>query len=158
MALAWEEMYIYAKQYYLYHHDLLVPIRFKTNDGFTYDSNGKINLGLWIARQRVKIDPKSERGKKLLMIGMIFNIKDSKTRIKRICVQKKINVELNKYRLNVISIELFEGLINYLEKNNLKLTENGTLNPIFNASIQELEETYNISFDELNMLKKLDKR
>ncbi len=153
MALAWKEMYSYAKHYYLYHHNLLVPIRFKTNDGLTYDKNGRINLGQWIFRERKRANPESERGKKLLMIGMIFNIKDSKTRIKKICLQKKINVELNKYRLNVISIELFEGLINYLEKNNLKLTENGTLNPIFNASIQELEETYNISFDELNMLK-----
>ena len=50
--LRWNEMYGYAKIYYEYHGDLKVPYDFKTNDGYTYDENGKINLGRWNQNQR----------------------------------------------------------------------------------------------------------
>ena len=70
--LSWEEMYEYAKKYYESHGDLEVKYTFKTNDGITYDPNGKINLGLWITTQRQRCLPESERGKLLLEIGMRF--------------------------------------------------------------------------------------
>ena len=67
---SWNEIYQYAKKYYDFYGDLEVPAKFKTNDGITYDSNGKINLGKWITTQRSRCLPESERGKLLLQIGM----------------------------------------------------------------------------------------
>ena len=51
-ALSWDEMYQYAKKYYESYGNLEIKVTFKTNDGITYDPNGKINLGRWIANQR----------------------------------------------------------------------------------------------------------
>ena len=70
--LPWEEMYEYAKKYYEHHNNLEVPQKFKTDDGYTYNENGKINLGTWVYSQRTRNLPTSERGKLLLKIGMDF--------------------------------------------------------------------------------------
>ena len=75
--LSWEEMYEYAKKYYETHGDLEVLAKFKTNDGVTYDPNGKINLGQWITNQRYLCPIESEQGKSLLQIGMRFQNKNS---------------------------------------------------------------------------------
>ena len=76
--LSWEEMYEYAKIYYEHHGDLEVPYNFKTNDGYTYDENGTIDLGLWVFYQRRSCSPVSERGQLLLKIKMRFEKKISK--------------------------------------------------------------------------------
>ena len=75
--ISWEEMYEYAKKYYEHYKDLEVPIKFKTNDGFTRDDNGNINLGVWISYQRKSVSPESEKGKLLSQIGMRFENKKS---------------------------------------------------------------------------------
>ena len=75
--LSWEEMYEYACIYYEHHGNLEVPQRFKTNNGFFYDEEGKINLGRWIVKQRNNVSPASKRGKLLLSIGMRFENKIS---------------------------------------------------------------------------------
>ena len=75
--LSWEEIYEYVKKYYETHGDLNVQYKFKTNDGITYDPNGKVNLGKWIANQRQRCLPESERGKLLSQIGMRFENKKS---------------------------------------------------------------------------------
>ena len=72
MKLTWEEMYVYAKKYYEHHGNLDIKHNFKTNDGYTYDENGVIKLGLWIANQRNFCHPESEKGKLLLKIEMRF--------------------------------------------------------------------------------------
>lgn len=74
--ISWEEMYEYAKKYYEHYKDLEVPIKFKTNDGFTRDDNGKINLGAWLQNQKYIISPDSEREKLLMQIGMHFERKN----------------------------------------------------------------------------------
>ena len=71
----WEEMYEYAKIYYEKHGDLEVPIRFTIES-----AQGPIRLGKWITNQRQTCSPKSDRGQKLLRIGMRFENKIS-TRI-----------------------------------------------------------------------------
>ena len=71
----WEEMYEYAKKYYEYHGNLEVHYKFKTNNGYEYDEKGKIHLGKWIANQRRKVEPESERGRLLSQIGMRFENK-----------------------------------------------------------------------------------
>ena len=75
--LSWKETYEYVKKYYEVYGNLEIPATFKTNDGVTYDPNGKINLGQWITTQRKKCLPESERGKLLLQIGMRFENKIS---------------------------------------------------------------------------------
>ncbi len=72
---SWDFMYSYAKKYYEHHHDLEVPARFKTNDGYTYDENGEIGLGTWIYNQRKMNISDTEHGKLLAQIGMRFNRK-----------------------------------------------------------------------------------
>ena len=74
--LSWNEMYEYAKKYYEAHGNLEIPYKFKTNDGISYDENGKINLGTWIANQRKTCYPESERGKLLSQICMRFKNKN----------------------------------------------------------------------------------
>ena len=75
--LNWEEMYEYACIYYEHHGDLEVPHRFKTNNGFEYDEQGKINLGAWIYRQRGIVSRESKQGQLLSKIGMRFEKKNS---------------------------------------------------------------------------------
>ena len=70
------KMYEYAKMYYKMHENLEVPARFKTNNGYDYDENGKINLGQWVANQRSNINSESEQGILLSQIGMRFEVKD----------------------------------------------------------------------------------
>ena len=73
--LSWEDYYDLAKAYYEHHGNLEIQTRFKTNNGYEYDETGKINLGIWIFNQRQKILPESEKGQKLLQIGMRFGNK-----------------------------------------------------------------------------------
>lgn len=68
----WKDYYELARKYYESHGDLEVPSKFKTNDGITYDPNGKINLGIWITLQRQRCLPESERGRLFSLIGMRF--------------------------------------------------------------------------------------
>lgn len=72
LTLSWNDMYEYAKKYYEHYGNLDVQYKFKTNDGFTKNDDGKINLGVWITNQRHKLTPESEKGKLLLQIGMSF--------------------------------------------------------------------------------------
>lgn len=48
---AWDDAYEYALKYFEYYDNLNVPIKFKTNDGITYDKDG-FKLGAWIHAQR----------------------------------------------------------------------------------------------------------
>jgi len=81
----WNEMYELAKNYYNYHHNLLIKHSFKTINGYVYDQNGK-SLGNWIDSQRVAYRAKKileelgversvitdEQIEKLKYIGMVF--------------------------------------------------------------------------------------
>ncbi len=73
LSRSWEKMYEYACLYYKVHGDLRVPIKFRTNDGYTYDEMGEIDLGKWLAYQRNRENPETERGKLLLKIGINFD-------------------------------------------------------------------------------------
>ena len=85
----WDNMYELAKKYYEHYGNLVVPVRFKTTNGYEYDENG-YTLGIWISKQRTAYKnrdiPKEERetaltpltNKQVEMlekIGMIFEIK-----------------------------------------------------------------------------------
>ena len=70
--IRWEKMYEYAKTYYDYHGNLEVPRNFTTSNGYEYNPNGELDLGYWVTKQMVLVNPNSEKGKKLIQIGMNF--------------------------------------------------------------------------------------
>ena len=71
LSLSWEEMYELAKKYYEHHGCLKIPKMFKTVNGYEYDETG-VNLGIWLANQRVNKKLSDERKKLLSNIGMRF--------------------------------------------------------------------------------------
>ena len=148
--LFWNEMYQYAKKYYDFYGDLEVPQKFKTNDGITYDSNGKINLGIWITTQRSRCLPESNRGKLLLQIGMRFNTLKDYNEIKDFCLKHEIDTELNKQVTLVYSFAEFIAKIKLSEKLGINLIdENGKLNQIFYMNNEEFKDKFGYSVEEL---------
>ena len=75
LTMTWEDYYELAKKYYEHHGNLEVQAKFKTNNGYEFNENGLINLGNWILKQRQNVLSESERGQKLLQIGMRFGNK-----------------------------------------------------------------------------------
>lgn len=70
---SWEENYKLAKIYYEHYGDLLIPVKFKTSDGYTYDENG-IKLGTWMREQRYSFSKLSPEKQELLKsIGFVLN-------------------------------------------------------------------------------------
>lgn len=61
----WESYYRLAKEYYIHNGNLLIPTKFKTSDGVTYDENG-INLGVWMKNQRDNFSSLEEGRQRLL--------------------------------------------------------------------------------------------
>ena len=148
--LPWKEMYEYAKKYYELHGNMEIPATFKTNDGKNYDNNGKINLGRWIDTQRQKCLPESEQGKLLLQIGMRFNLLKDFTQIKNICLERKIDTELNKQVTHVSALKEFITKIKLSEELGINLTdENGKLNQIFYIDDEEFKDKFRYSVEEL---------
>ena len=148
--LFWNEMYQYANKYYDFYGDLEVPQKFKTNDGITYDSNGKINLGIWITTQRSRCLPESNRGKLLLQIGMRFNTLKDYNEIKDFCLKHEIDTELNKQVTLVYSFAEFIAKIKLSEELGINLIdENGKLNQIFYINNEEFKDKFGYSVEEL---------
>ncbi len=145
----WQKNYELAKNYYEKYGNLEIPYNFKTNDGFTYDENGT-KLGIWINNQRVHANPESEKGKWLLSIGMIWNIKKNNSQILDVCIQQGIDRIKNKSILNHISIQELQSKIEFLNSNNIPIVdENGLLMDIFSMSSSDMKEKYGISLEEL---------
>ena len=70
---SWEENYKLAKIYYEHYGDLLIPVKFKTSDGYTYGENG-IKLGTWMREQRYSFSKLSPEKQELLKsIGFVLN-------------------------------------------------------------------------------------
>ena len=67
----WNKYYELAKKYYEHYGNLNVLARFKTINGYEYDETG-VNLGMWLAHQRLNNNLSKEREKLLLNIGMRF--------------------------------------------------------------------------------------
>ena len=147
--LPWKEMYEYAKKYYELHGNIEIPATFKTNDGKNYDINGKINLGRWIDTQRQKCLPESEQGKLLLQIGMRFNLLKDFTQIKNICLERKIDTELNKQVTHVSALNEFIAKIKLSEELGINLIdENGKLNQIFYIDDEEFKDKFGYSVED----------
>ncbi len=79
LTMTWEDYYYVAKKYYEHHGNLLIPINFKTIDGYTYEENGTIKLGIWISNQRKNFSKLSpERQKLLKSIDLVLSVHDNK--------------------------------------------------------------------------------
>ena len=148
--LSWEEMYEYAKIYYEHYNDLEVPVKFRTNDGYTYEEKGKIRLGQWISNQRHNISQKSEKIQALDEIKMNWNLKIQKEEVNNLCIDNEINIELNKTVISHISAKELKSKITYLRANGIELTnEDGKLHEIFSMSSPDMKEKYGISLPEM---------
>ena len=148
--LSWEEMYEYAKIYYEHYNDLEVPARFRTNDGYTYEENGKIRLGLWIINQRQNIPQKSEKIQALDEIKMNWSPRIQKEEVNNLCIDNEINIELNKTVISHISAKELKSKTTYLRANGIELTnEDCKLHEIFYMSSPDMKEKYGISLPEM---------
>ena len=149
-ALSWEEMYEYAKIYYEHYNNLEVPVKFRTNDGYTYEEKGKIRLGQWISNQRHNISQKSEKIQALDEIKMNWNLKIQKEEVNNLCIDNEINIEFNKTVISHISAKELKSKITYLRANGIELTnEDGKLHEIFSMSSPDMKEKYGISLPEM---------
>ena len=149
--ISWEEMYEYAKIYYIHHGDLEVSVNFKTNNGYEYDENGKINLGKWISNQRSNCNIDSERCQKLLQIGMRFSSRNT-MRMKKleVCEIYGIDVDKNKTVIEHISIQELIAKIVYLNENKVPIiSSSGKLHEIFSISSIDMREKYGLDLEEL---------
>ena len=146
----WFKKYQLAKTYYEYYGNLEIPTSFKTSDGYTYDENGEVNLGKWIANQRRLTIPDSEKGQLLSSIGMIWNYKQNKDKIIDVCKTYNIDEAKNKTILAHISIQELQAKIEFLLSHNIPIIdENGLLNDIFTMSSPDMQEIYGVSLENL---------
>ena len=146
----WGYYYELAKNYYEKYGNLEIPQNFKTNDGVTYLNNSRINLGKWIINQRNRCAPLSNQGILLLQIGMRFNTINDYKAIKKVCIQRGIDLEKNKQVLLTGTIYAFYIKVKLTIKFGLPLLDkNGKLNILFYMSNDEFERKFGISIEEL---------
>lgn len=151
--ITWEDSYNYAKLYYQNHGNLEVPNKFKTNDGYTYDKNGKINLGKWISHQRI-------------------HYKNGLLSIQQIELLKKIEIRFENKINKIDWEEWYKYAKKYYEKHgNLEVPKNFKTNDgctydkfgkislgywIFNQRANYKKE--NLNEERINLLKKIGMR
>ena len=146
----WYQKYELAKSYYEHHGNLMISPKFKTNNGYTYDENGSINLGIWIRNQIKLTLPDSEKGQLLSSIGMIWNTKKNKDEIISICNEYNIDTAKNNNVIKHISVQELESKIEYLKEHNIPIVDlNGVLIDIFTMSSPAMKEKYGITLEEL---------
>ena len=145
--IGWEEYYKLAKVYFEKNNNLEISQSFKTLDGITYDEKG-YNLGIWIKTQRQfykngKLN--KERIELLDKIGMVWSIKKETDKKYKLCEEYQIPYE----EVENISYQELYAKTMYLIDNNILVTNNGILNPIYNMSNINMEVTYKVTLEEL---------
>ena len=148
---AWEENYRLAEAYYNHHHNLLIPVKFKTINGYEYDETGK-SLGVWLQQQKKALKNEtlsSERKNRLDAIDMIWDAKLNQNEIREVCIANNIDYKKNKKVLDVIPCKVLIAKINYLLERNIPLTENGILHEIFSMSSPNMKVKYGFTLEEM---------
>lgn len=150
LTITWNDYYDLLRAYYEHHGNLLIPMNFKTSNGYEYDKNG-INLRRWVSTQRQHFETMpEERKQKLLQLGIVLNVKKTKEEIKNICTMYNINYQKNKTILSHISIQELQSKIEFLQSRNISITnEDGLLHEIFSMSSINMKEKYGISLEEI---------
>lgn len=149
----WMNMYEFAKIYFEHYGNLYVPVKFKTDDGFTYNEDGNIHLGQWIAVQRSNYSHNKlikERFLLLDKICMVWHTGRHKQDIRIICIDKDIDYNLNKDILDHISIQELDSKLRFLFESGMSFTnEAGKLHEIFNINSNILKQKYGLSLVDL---------
>ncbi len=139
----WDKKYDLATKYY----KLYDNINFKRQE--KYESEA---MGQWIKFQRNnKADKKLSlnREAKLLQIGIIFSIKANEKMIKDLFDEYCIDYGEYRNLLKNKSYQEIYSRFEYLKSNEIPIIINGKLNPFILLKIEDLEEEYNISIEQL---------
>ena len=76
LTMTWEDYFQIAKAYYEHHGNLLIPVSFKTINGYDYDDTGE-NLGTWLRTQRTIFNNLPLEKQQLLQsIGFVISVND----------------------------------------------------------------------------------
>ena len=145
--IGWEEYYKLTKAYFEKNNNSEVPQSFKTLDGITYDEKG-YNLGAWIRNQRQSYKNgklNKERIELLDKIGMVWSIRKRTDKKNELCEEYQIPYE----EVQNISYQELYAKTMYLIDNNVLVTNNGILNPIYNMSNINMEIRYKVTLEEL---------
>lgn len=143
----WLKKYNLAKVYFNKYNNLEVSQSFKTLDGIAYNENG-YKLGVWIYVQRRAYKNgklNKERMKLLEKIGMIWSVKKEADKKNELCEEYQIPYE----EVQNISYQELYAKTMYLIDNNILVTNNGILNPIYNMSNINMEIRYKVTLEEL---------
>lgn len=150
----WKRKYKLAKVYYEHHHNLEIPIYFKTINGYDYDEKG-VALGNWIYTQRQSYNGQGtgkiteEQIELLKKIEMRFEIKN---------LEKEWN---KKYKLAKAYYEHYGDLdvsYNFKTLNGYNYDENGImLRQWINKQKQECNEIENckLNKEQIELLKQI---
>lgn len=141
------EVYPYLKAYYDFYGNLNIPSGFKTNDGYTYDDVGKIDLYRWLNNFRNSANPMSINALRLAQMGVAWPVKINENTVFNIALENAIDINLNRAVLERISYIELASKIAYLKENNLPITINGYLNPIFSMANADIKNNYQISLE-----------
>ena len=152
LEIAWQEMYELAKTYYEHHEDLEIPTKFKTNNGYEYEENGRA-LGMWISTQRqsfAKGTMLEDRKELLEEVGMRFETRKQQEKKKELCLTYHISGEENDKIVSHISYQELDAKVNYLLSNNIPVTTTDSkLHEIFTMSSKNMEEKYGINLEQM---------
>ena len=152
LEIEWQKMYELAKSYYEHYDDLEVPKKFKTNNGYESDENGKA-LGQWIFRQRTsfaKGKMPEDRKELLEEVGMRFETRKQQEKKKELCLTYHISGEENDKIVSHISYQELDAKVNYLLSNNIPVTTiDSKLHEIFTMSSKNMEEKYGINLEQM---------
>lgn len=147
----WEDNYFLAENFYNKYGHSDIPRDYITKNGITYHDEG-YHIGDWFYDQLVRFREGSllpERYIKLSRLNPVWWIKTEETRIDSVCDFYGINTELNFDVLNRINYYELNAKINFLLSNNLPLTTNGKLHEIFSMCSANMEQNYNISYEDI---------
>lgn len=142
--LTWNEWYKLAVKYYEYHHNLQIPIKYKTINGFEYNEDGE-KLGVWLKNQK-----KFYTNDKISQehIDLLNNIQNE-NQLKELLIEYDIDYDMNKKFIKTIPYQIFKSKLYYLiDNNNPILIDNRFHGLIFMSDI-DMQKKYNISLKEL---------
>ena len=147
--ISFAEIYPYLLAYYKHYGNLKVPYSFKTNDGYTYTDSGIYELAKWLNTFKHTANPLRENALILTKMGLVWPIKENREAIEKLCNQYGIDGKLNINVIKRTSYIEFVSKIEYLNDNNIPLTKNGVLNPIFSMSNQDILTAFKVTLEDI---------
>lgn len=139
-----DEAYEIALEYYNKYGNLLVPVDYRTEDGYNLSSF------LYQCRKKRESDLLSkEQIDKLDAIGMIWNINNNYAQIKEIMKENGLNPRKYSSLVRSLSVLEFRVKLKFIQDNGYSLVEDGKLNKIFIMNNQDFKMKYGVSIREL---------